>query len=115
MKIAQDIKENSVKRIYFVGIKGVGMASLAILSHEAGFAVSGSDVPEVYVTDEVLSKKNFHIHLTVETKFLEKFIQDKPEECLVITTAAHDGLLNPQCVFSKSLKIPVLTHGQAVG
>lgn len=115
MKIAQDIKENSVKLIYFVGIKGVGMASLAILSHEAGFEVSGSDVPEVYLTDEVLSKNNIHIDSSFEKKFLEKFIQDKPEECLVITTAAHDGLLNPQCVFSKSLKIPVLTHGQAVG
>ena len=35
------------KKIHFVGIKGVGVAPLAILAKEAGFDVSGCDINEV--------------------------------------------------------------------
>lgn len=104
-----------IKRIYFVGIKGVGMASLAEISKEAGFEVTGSDISEEFLTDTILLKHNIKIDIGFETSKLKEFVDGKPEEALVITTAAHEGLQNSQCIYAKAQGIQVLTHGQAVG
>lgn len=40
--------------IYFVGIKGSGMASLALLFARLGNTIFGSDIPEVFYTDTML-------------------------------------------------------------
>src|SRR3989344_5339235 len=40
-------QKNRIKKIHFVGIKGVGMAPLAIIAKEAGFDVAGSDIEGV--------------------------------------------------------------------
>jgi UDP-N-acetylmuramate--alanine ligase len=42
------------KNVHFLGVKGVGMTSLALAMQEAGWRVSGSDTGEVFITDEVL-------------------------------------------------------------
>lgn len=104
-----------IKKIYFVGIKGVGMASLAEIAVAAGFTVSGSDVLEEFITDNILAAKNIKIDVGFEVADLEKFIQEKPLETLVITTAAHGGLSNPQSQYALQNNVQVLTHGQAVG
>lgn len=105
-----------IKKVYFVGIKGVGMTSLAIIAKEAGFEVSGSDVSEEFLTDQVLSRAGIYVDVGFSTSSLEKFIKNSnPAEILIITTAAHDGLHNPQCVFAEKNGIQLLTHGQAVG
>ena len=41
---------------FFVGIKGVGMTSLALAMQDAGWEISGSDTQEVFITDPVLSR-----------------------------------------------------------
>ncbi len=43
------------KRVYLVGIKGTGMASLAILLSHAGAVVRGCDTSEVFATDTLLA------------------------------------------------------------
>ena len=48
----------NIKKIYFIGIKGVAVAGLAIMSKELGYEVGGSDVEEVFITDELLKKNN---------------------------------------------------------
>src|SRR3989344_9017527 len=105
-----------VKKIYFVGIKGVGMAALATLTSEAGFTVGGSDVAEEFITDKELSS----IHVTPDVGFSEASLKlfangSKKEEILVVTTAAHGGLGNTQVVQAKKLGLPVVTYAQAVG
>lgn len=105
----------AVRRIYFVGIKGVGMASLALIAKEAGFEVSGSDVSEEFITDTILKKHNIHIDEGFSKDALKEFILDRTNETMVITTAAHEGLQNPQCKYALENGISVLTHGQAVG
>ncbi len=45
----------SGRKVYFVGIKGTGMASLAILLKASGALVSGCDTDEIFATDELLS------------------------------------------------------------
>ena len=45
------------RHIHFVGIKGVGMTALALCAQDLGITVSGSDVDQVFVTDEVLRQR----------------------------------------------------------
>lgn len=108
--------KRKIKKIYFVGIKGVGMTSLAVICKQAGFEVRGSDVSEEFITDVILKKEGISIDLGFDTKYLELFFKETlTEEALVVVTAAHGGLSNKQAVFAKNKSINVLTHGQAIG
>lgn len=108
--------KRKIKKIYFVGIKGVGMTSLAVLCKQAGFEIRGSDVSEKFITDVILKREGISIDLGFDAKYLERFFKDsKKDESLVIVTAAHGGLSNEQAVFAKDKRINVLTHGQAIG
>ena len=99
---------NKTKKIHFVGIKGVGMAPLAIIAKEAGFAVSGCDIDEQFITDEPLRKAGIEPLVGFSEKHLEN--------CdLVITTGAHGGFKNIEVIKAKLSGIPVWTQGQAVG
>lgn len=98
------------KRIYFVGIKGVAMASLAIWAKEAGKIVAGSDVAEEFPTDEELKKAEIEVHEGFDIIHLITFSPD-----LVIYTGAHGGRDNPEVVNAMKHDIPSLPHGQALG
>lgn len=110
-----DLDFDKIKRIYFVGIKGVGMTPLAVIAKEAGFAVGGSDVGEEFLTDEILKKNNITFDIGFDQPRIAEFIGALGDETLVITTAANSGLQNPQCKYALELGLPVITHGQAVG
>src|SRR5690349_2634617 len=96
------------KHIHFVGIKGVGMAPLAIIAKEAGFIVTGSDIEKEFITDAALKKAG----ITPFAGFHSDHIKS-PD--LVITTGAHNGFDNTEVVSAKAQKIPVITQGEAVG
>lgn len=99
-----------VKRIYFVGIKGVAMAALAIWAKEAGKIVAGSDVTEEFPTDEELRKAEIEVHEGFDIIHLVTFSPD-----LVIYTGAHGGRDNPQVQEAIKRRIPVAPHGKALG
>src|SRR5579863_6228830 len=99
---------NKIKKIHFVGIKWVGMAPLAVIAKEAGFGVTGSDVADIYITDEILRSAGI-VPLVGFTKDHIKNID------LLITTGAHGGYDNPEVVYAKSKGIPILAQGEAVG
>lgn len=101
---------DKVKRIYFVGIKGVAMGALAIWAKEARKIVAGSDVTEEFPTDEELKKEEIDVHEGFDANHLALF---KPD--LVIYTGAHGGRENPQVVYAMEQAIPSLPHGQALG
>jgi len=46
-----------IKEVYFIGIKGTGMAAMAEILHDRGIKVFGSDTSEHFFTDEVLKRK----------------------------------------------------------
>ncbi len=48
--------------IYFIGIKGAGMASLACMLHDTGYQVSGSDIKKHIFTEEELHKRDIPIY-----------------------------------------------------
>jgi len=97
-----------IKKIHFVGIKGVGMTPLAIIAKEAGFTVTGSDISEEFITDKSLEKAGIKILAGFNESHVEKVD-------LVITTGAHEGFDNPENKKAKLLGIPVWTQGEAVG
>lgn len=101
---------NKSKRIYFVGIKGVAMAALAIWAKEAGKTVAGGDVMEEFPTDEELKKAGIVVHDGFNEAHLAAFQPD-----MVIYTGAHSGRDNPQVVYAKEHAIPSLPHGKALG
>lgn len=94
--------------IHFVGIKGVGMAPLALIAKEAGIQVTGSDIADGFITDSILAKAGIK-PLVGFTKEHVKAVD------LVITTGAHGGFDNEEVQEAKRKGIPVLTQGEAVG
>lgn len=101
-----------VKSIHFVGIKGVGMAPLAIIAKEAGINVSGSDIADEFITDIVLKKAG----ITPLVGFSPSHLEGGNSNIdLVITTGAHGGFNNPEVLEAKRKNIKVITQGEAVG
>lgn len=99
---------NKIKKIHFVGVKGVGMAPLAIIAKEAGFTVSGCDIDQEFITDAPLQKAGIVPMIG--------FYEDHVKNCdLVITTGAHGGFDNVEVITAKQQEIPVLTQGEALG
>lgn len=105
-----------IKKIYFMGIKGVGMASLAIIAKEAGFIIAGSDVDEEFITDQILSNAKIEVRVGFKSVNVEEFFGTSPiEESLFIATGAHEGFDNVECEFARSKNIKTMSHGEAVG
>jgi len=102
-----DLKK--LKHIHFVGIKGVGMTALALCARDLGIKVSGSDTEEIFVTDEVLKKQGIKWRIG----FKKENIVGKPD--LVVTTAAHGGLANPEVKAASKMGIKTVTHAEALG
>jgi UDP-N-acetylmuramate--alanine ligase len=95
--------------IHFMGIKGVGMAAAALCADDLGIAVSGSDVDEPFVTDEVLHQRQIHTQVGFSGDHIP------PETDLVVYTGAHQGVQNQEVVVAKERGIRVISHAQAVG
>lgn len=102
------MKITNFHHIHFTGIKGVGMTALVLCCQDLGIKVTGSDVREVFVTDSILAQRG----ISWEIGFSKKNLKPKPD--LVITTGAHGGLDNPEVLAAQELKIPVMTHAQAL-
>lgn len=99
-----------------MGIKGVGMAGLAIIAKEAGIEVAGSDIAQEFITDKELNQNKINIDVGFEEEKVEKFFSSTPiDECLLITTGAHRGFDNPQVLYARNRGITVATQGKALG
>lgn len=102
---------NTVRRIHFVGIKGVAMAALAVWAKEAGYLVTGSDTAEEFPTDDVLARAKIPLLPDFDPRNLRGRV--KPD--LVIYTGAHGGKDNSEVIEAIAKHIPVVPHGQALG
>ena len=100
----------TIRRIHFVGIKGVAMAALAVWAGEAGYRVSGSDVAEEFPSDEVLAKAKIKVLPGFDASHIKKTNPD-----LVIFTGAHEGRENVEVEEAVLRGIPILPHGRALG
>src|SRR5882762_8844084 len=102
------MKNKTIKKIHFVGIKGVGMAPLAVIAKEAGFKVTGCDIGDTFITDQPLQKAKISPFVGFDKKHIAGVD-------LVITTGAHGGYNNPEVQYAKEKGIPMWMQGQAVG
>jgi UDP-N-acetylmuramate--alanine ligase len=111
-------KLKNYKHIHFVGIKGVGMAGLAVIAKQMGKEVTGSDIAEEFITQDALNKKGIQIWDMFSKKHISKILTNNAlnkNELLVVTTGAHQGFSNIEAKYARKLKISVLSHGEALG
>ncbi|MFN4212415.1 MAG: UDP-N-acetylmuramate--L-alanine ligase [Microgenomates group bacterium] len=98
---------NQSNNIFIVGIKGVAMANLALILKKMGKNVGGSDVEEEFITDELLKKNK----ISWQAGFGK--LPDGVD--LVIYSAAHGGVNNPQVIEAKKRGIKILSQAQVLG
>lgn len=97
------------KTIYLIGIKGVGMAALAVYFKEAGAKVYGSDTSESFVTDKILENSDITFFPNFDGKNLKSI---KPD--LVIVSASY-GKENSEFKEAKKRHLNVKYYSEVLG
>jgi UDP-N-acetylmuramate--alanine ligase len=92
--------------VFFIGIKGVGMTSIATLYKEWGHDVSGSDTDERFFTDEIL--KNLGITVV---SFADSHVTADIDRVIYSSAYSKD---HPQIVRAGELGIPVVNYGESL-
>ncbi len=100
---------NKAKKVFIIGIKGVAMANLAVILKKMGKVVTGSDLAEEFITDEILKKNKISYSVGFQHEHLLKGTD------LVIYSAAHGGTNNPVAIEAKNKKIPVISQAEILG
>lgn len=100
---------SKIKKIYMIGIKGVGMAMLAKFFASSGIEVIGSDTAETFMTDEPLKRAGI--------KIIEQFNKENipPDADLIIYSTAYNAERNEEVAEAFTRKTRVLTYAQALG
>ena len=96
---------NEKRRVYFIGIGGISMSSLAALCIEAGLSVYGSDIRRSVVTDE-LSARGAVIYY----EQLAENIQDADPAFAVYSLAISPD--NAEIAEVKRLGIPLISRAE---
>ena len=94
------------KRIYLVGIKGTGMASLAILLSHAGAVVGGCDTSEVFATDALLAEASISWDVGFHASLLPRDV------ALVVHSSAWKDESCPVLAEAKRKRIDTLSYPQ---
>ncbi|KKQ01915.1 MAG: UDP-N-acetylmuramate-L-alanine ligase [Candidatus Roizmanbacteria bacterium GW2011_GWA2_36_23] len=95
--------------IFIVGIKGVAMANLAVILKKMGKKVTGSDIVEEFITDDLLKKNSI--------KWSTGFDKDNLDTGtdLVIFSGANKGIENQQIKEAKKRKIKISSQAEIIG
>jgi UDP-N-acetylmuramate--alanine ligase len=99
----------TARKIYFIGIKGVGMTAIAQVLKLRGAEVTGSDTHEKFFTDEVLAKSGIKFYEGFDTSNLAA---EKPD--LVIYSTAYTEE-NPELAAARKMGVAVLSYPEALG
>ncbi|UQS82642.1 UDP-N-acetylmuramate--L-alanine ligase [Bombilactobacillus folatiphilus] len=91
---------------HFVGIKGTGMSALALILHDLGFPVQGSDITKQTFTQTGLEQAGIKI---------TAFAADNIHAGLTIVAGNAFGDDNSEIAQAKKLNLPMLTYPQLVG
>jgi UDP-N-acetylmuramate--alanine ligase len=98
-----------IKKIYMIGVKGVGMTMLAQYFRGQGIRVLGSDGEEKFMTDEVLR----HSGVTVIEKFDKANIPSDAD--LIIYSSAYNPENNEEVKAALAGSKKVLNYAEALG
>jgi len=91
---------------HFIGIKGSGMASLAIILHDLGYSVQGSDIEKHFFTEIGLKEKNIKIL---------SYSKSNIKEGLTIVKGASIKEDNEEVIKARQLNLEILEYNQMVG
>ncbi|MFC2134525.1 UDP-N-acetylmuramate--L-alanine ligase [Bacteroidota bacterium] len=94
---------NTIKRVHFVGIGGIGMSGLAEILLNQNFEISGSDMALSEITDS-LSKKGIKIY--------EGHSVDNLKDVDVLVYSSAVKLDNPEVKVALERKIPVIKRSE---
>ncbi|MFH1522259.1 MAG: UDP-N-acetylmuramate--L-alanine ligase [Patescibacteria group bacterium] len=100
---------SKIKKIYMIGIKGVGMTMLAQYLAGNGYEVSGSDTEEKFMTDEVLKKSGIKVIEGFDEKNIPK------DADLIVYSTAYNSDTNVEVAKVLSGKKKAMTYAQALG
>ncbi|MCL2270780.1 MAG: UDP-N-acetylmuramate--L-alanine ligase [Treponema sp.] len=95
--------------VYFVGIKGTGVCALAELFHNMGIKTAGSDIPEVFYTDDILKELGIPCHESFDSAHITDNID------MVIHSAAYSTENNAELSEAEKKNIPVVPYPEALG
>lgn len=106
-----DLKKS--KKIYFIGIGGIGMSAIARMFLAEGKAVSGSDLSASEVTDE-LKKLGAEIKIGAPV-VASPFVSELPAgiDLVIYTVAIPDN--HPELVFARNGGIPTISYPESLG
>ncbi|MBI4143241.1 hypothetical protein HY480_05200, partial [Candidatus Uhrbacteria bacterium] len=97
----------SIHSAYFIGIKGAGMTALAQVLRARGVAVSGSDVPQQFYTDEVLRRAGI--------PFMEGFAAaNVPDSVALVIRSTAYVEDHEEVVEALRRGFPVMTYPEAI-
>jgi UDP-N-acetylmuramate--alanine ligase len=99
----------NIQKMYFVGIKGVGMTMLASFLAQLGYDISGSDTKEPFMTDQVLKKHGIKVYQGFSVNNLK-------EDCaLVVYSSAYSQDNNVELKeLSKRKEIKMISYAKAL-
>lgn len=100
----------NLKKAYLIGIKGTGMAGLAVILKKSGYRVSGSDVKDKFFTDSILRRAGIKYHQNFSPKNLPL-----KDDVWFISSNAYLGrnIENPEIGELKKKKIPITAYPEA--
>lgn len=107
-RLIDGIVKTRAPRVYFIGLGGVSVSSLALESLERGYAVSGSDRSESELTDKVAAAGG-EVHIGHDAANVRAFCPD----LLVYSAAIHDD--NPEMMAAREENIPVFRRAEYLG
>ena len=94
------------KNIFFIGIGGISMSSLAHISHTSGYNVGGSDRTESAITRK-LSEEGVRVFYKHDAKNVEGY-----DLCVYTVAISED---NPEYVYAKEHGIPLVSRADYLG
>lgn len=105
-KVIMDL--SNIKKIYMIGIKGVGMTMLAQFLASKDYEVSGSDTDEKFMTDNILQ--------SCKIPFFEGFDPDNiPKDAdLIVYSSAYNKDTNKEVAKALSSSAKVLTYAEVL-
>ena len=95
--------------IYFVGIKGTGMTALAELFRSRGAIVTGSDIDDIFYTDEILNELGIPVFRGFDGANLPESTQ------MLVHSAAYSPESNPEIIEASRRGIEIMTYPEALG
>ena len=102
---------NLPKRVHIIGIAGVATSALAIAFHKAGVKVTGSDKGFFPPVSIELEKQGIDFYAGWHPEKMS--INGAPD--LIVAGASGTSPSNPEILYAKENKIPILSFAEAIG